>query len=68
MQKILYSLNPSRKVRTGKHLSRAISAQNGLKQEDTLSPLLFKLAVEYAIRKAQENIGIEWYISDCSLS
>jgi hypothetical protein len=29
--------------------------QNGLKQGDTLSPLLFNSALEYAIRKVQEK-------------
>jgi hypothetical protein len=43
------------KVRIVKHLSDSFRIQNGLKQRDTLSPLLFNVPLEYAIRKVQEN-------------
>jgi hypothetical protein len=35
------------KVHIGKHLSDKFPTQNGLEQEDALSPLLFNFALEY---------------------
>jgi hypothetical protein len=42
-------------VRVGKNLSDRFPIRNGLKQGDVLSPLCFKFALEYAIRRVQVN-------------
>jgi hypothetical protein len=43
------------KVCIGKHLSDSFLIQNGLKQGYALSPPLFNFALEYTIRKVQDN-------------
>jgi hypothetical protein len=44
-----------------KHLSESFPVYSGQKQGDSLSLLLFCLALEYAIRKFQENKDeFEW--------
>jgi hypothetical protein len=43
------------KVRIDKYLSDSFPIQIGSKQGDALSPLVFNFALEYDIRKVQEN-------------
>jgi hypothetical protein len=43
------------RVRIDKNLSNKFSIENGLKQGDALSPLLFNFVLEYAIKRVREN-------------
>jgi hypothetical protein len=43
------------KARIHKHLLDTIPVQNGRKQDDDLEPLFFNSALEYAVRKVNEN-------------
>jgi hypothetical protein len=54
-------MNSSRlKFRTGKHWSNSFPIQNGLKQGDAISTLLFNFALEYVIMKVQEKqVGLK---------
>jgi hypothetical protein len=48
------------KVRLGKYLSDTFPVQNGLNQGDALSPFILNFALDYAIRKVQENqVGLK---------
>ena len=41
------------RVRVGKNLSERFPIRNGLKQGDALSPLFFKFALEYAMKRVR---------------
>jgi hypothetical protein len=43
------------RVQVGKHLSDTFPIKNGLKKGEAVSPLLFNLALKYAIRSVQAN-------------
>jgi hypothetical protein len=44
------------KIHVGRHLSHTFPIQNGLKQGDALSLLLFSFALEYGVRKVRVNL------------
>jgi hypothetical protein len=43
------------RIRIGKNLSDKFTVENGLKQGDALSLLIFNFALEYAIRRVQDK-------------
>ena len=51
----MFLIETCSRVQVDKNLSDMFPIRNGLKQRDDLMPLLFILALEYAIRRVQEN-------------
>jgi hypothetical protein len=47
------------KVRIGKHLSDSFPIQNGIKQGDALSPLLFNFALEYDTKEQENQVELK---------
>jgi hypothetical protein len=48
------------KIHRGKYLSYSFPIENGLKQGYALSPMFFNFALQYSIRKVQENqVGLK---------
>jgi hypothetical protein len=46
-----------REIQTGKYLPVVFPIENGLKQAEALSPLLFNFSLENVCKKVQENQG-----------